>query len=179
MNMFRPLSLYTHCNKVTMRMRSLAMLALLAVVTTGVPQDSVNAQDNSPVPVTVVLASGYPAFSPPPGTPGVPLRAVVLLKDPSGGDSRIVLLNPAYADAHTLYEALSIARRSARSTQRSGGVAGIGLTPSVKQPPSPVAARLRGFLDELKSDEARYSTSYGARGTFVTIPDAQVFFTGS
>lgn len=159
----------------TVMMRILFVL-LLSVLTanTSAAQTRGVGQGSHKLPATIILASDYPAFSPTEPT-AIPLRAIVFLEDPSGGDTRLILLNSAHANAHTLYEALSILRRRAGAPQGASKFVPMGLTPGVRPPGSAVAARLDAILSALKSPDAPRTTLHRIAGTSVEIADVWEF----
>jgi len=160
---------------VTMRTLLITLLVLLSAAGPSVAQSGGTAPATDKLPATVILASDYPAFSPT-HPAAVPLRAIVFLEDPSGGDTKIILLNPAHANAHTFYEALSVLRRRAGAPQGGGKFVPIGLTPGVRRPPNAVAARLESLLSTLKSSDAPRNTHRHISGTAAEISDVKEFF---
>jgi hypothetical protein len=158
-----------------MRIHILALLVSLLTASTSAAQSRGAAAPNDQLPTTVILASDYPAFSPTQPA-AVPLRALVLLEDPSGGDRKIILLNPAHANAHTLYEALSILRRRAGAPQGGGKFVPIGITPGVRRPSEAVALRLESILSTLKSSDAPRTALRYIRGATAEISDVKEFF---
>src|SRR4028118_2146512 len=126
---------------VMMRIRNFVLLLSVFAANTSAAQSRGVALADPKLPATIILASDYPAFSPTEPT-AIPLRAIVFLEDPSGGGTRLILLNAAHANAHTLYEALSILRRRAGAPQGASKFVPMGLTPGVRPPGSTVAARL-------------------------------------
>src|SRR5687768_8098463 len=127
------------------------------------------------ISVTVVLPSSYPAFEAE-RPRGAPLRAVVILKAADGGST--VLLNPAYANPHTLYEALSIVRRMAPSAKPGdpSGYIVIGQEPRVRAPSGAVASRLARFLASVRSAEQVRIDGQRTEGRMGQLSDAWEFF---
>jgi len=161
-------------NQLIMRIQHLALMGTLLIAGASAAQAPSSAEGNRQLPVTVIVANDYPAFSPAPGTPGQPLRALVLLQVPGGGDATVILLNPAHANAHTLYEALSIVRRRA-GVPRRDRVAAIGMAPGVRVPMGAVASRLESIIAALRSADSR-AERYRIRGATTEIADAREFF---
>jgi hypothetical protein len=131
------------------------------------------------LPVVVVVPDAYPAFEPQATRPGaVPLRAVVMLRDPAHGDSSVVLLNPAHADPHTLYEALSVLRRLSVSagTSATPRYVVLGSTPGVRRPAGAVASRLESFLSQLKTAASERVRGHRTRGRSARLHNVWEFF---
>lgn len=160
--------------QLTMRIQHLALMGSLLLAGASPAQSPSSVAGDPQLPVTVILANDYPAFSPPPGTPGQPLRALVLLQVPGNGDATVIVLNPAYANAHTLYEALSIVRRRAGVPRRER-LAAIGIVPGVRVPMGAVAARLESIIAALRSADS-HAERYRIRGATTEIADAREFF---
>jgi hypothetical protein len=157
-----------------MRIQFFAVLFSLLAAGTSAAQSRGVAPARQSLPATIILASEYPAFSPTHPT-AIPLRAIVFLQDPSGGDTKLILLNPAHANAHTLYEALSILRRRAGAPQGGAKFVPIGLRPGVRPPASAIAARLDSILSTLKDPGARQTTLHRIQGTTAEILDVSEF----
>lgn len=160
---------------VTMRIQIFALLLTLLAAGTSAAQSRGVAPARQSLPATIILASDYPAFSPTEPT-AVPLRAIVFLQDPSGGDTKLILLNPAHANAHTLYEALSILRRRAGAPQGGSKFIPIGIRPGVRPPGSTVASRLDSILSTLKDPDARQTTLFRIHGTTAEVSDVWEFY---
>lgn len=158
-----------------MRIHIFALLLSLLTAGTSAAQSEGVAPSTEKLPATIVLAGDYPAFSPTEPT-AIPLRAIVFLEDPSGGNTRLILLNAAHANAHTLYEALSILRRRAGAPQGTSKFVPMGLRPGVRPPGSAVAARLDSILSVLKSPSAPRTTLHRIEGTRVEVADVREFF---
>lgn len=158
-----------------MRIQHLALLVSLLVASASGAQPSSSPPAADRLSATVIVPVDYPAFSPPPGTPGKPLRALVLLQAPNGADSTVILLNPEYANAHTLYEALSIVRRRAGVPRRER-IFAIGMVPGVRVPTGGVASRLEVIVAALTSPETPQAERFRVRGTTTEIADAREFF---
>jgi hypothetical protein len=157
-----------------MRIQIFALLLSLMAAGTSAAQSRGVAPARQSLPATIILASEYPAFSPSHPT-AVPLRAIVFLEDPSGGDTKVILLNPAYANAHTLYEALSVLRRRAGAPQGGSKFVPVALRPGIRPPGSAVASRLDSILSTLKGTDARQTTRFRIRGTTAEVSDAWEF----
>jgi hypothetical protein len=160
---------------VTMRIRIFVLLLSVLTANTSAAQSRGVAPAGHKLPATIIIASEYPAFSPS-HPAAIPLRAIVFLEDPSGGGTRVILLNSAHANAHTLYEALSILRRRAGAPQGGSKFVPMGLTPGVRPPAGAVAARLDSILSTLKGPDARQTTLHRIHGTTAEILDVWEFF---
>jgi hypothetical protein len=126
------------------------------------------------VPALVSIPSSYPAFEPRPGA--APLRAIVRLHDPQHGDSSFVLLNPAYANPATLYEALSIVRRFCAEGGAGPRYVALGLTAGVREPEAGTIARLQAVLRRLEMASDVAISGRRVHGRVAAVPDVWQFF---
>lgn len=156
------------------------ILALLTAVVLLGHTSMAHAQSESAasaVPVVVILATDYPAFTLEGAPSGaVQLRAIVMFRHPGDGGVPTVLLNPEHATAHTLYEALSIAHRRTDAPRDDRSYAVVGMRPGVREPNGPTAAELRALIARLRAPDAPRSQIRHVEGSTLTIPNARVFF---
>ena len=149
-------------------------LLLAAAALLGRPAAAQPATESSPpkTPVVVVLATDYPAFTLV-DAPEIarPLRAIVMWQVPGTDGGPVVLLNPSHANAHTLYEALSLVQRRPRDRR----FVVLGLSPRGQGPDGSTSEQLRAVLARLTGPDAQQSQVRGVSGTSVTLADAHAY----
>lgn len=162
-------------------MRSLRIF-LIATLVAGATPPALAQQGGTlaarPQPTLVLIPDSYPAFATPPEANAMPLRAVIMLRDPAHGDSSVIILNPAHADAHTLYEALSVVRRLARSGEQSRNRDHVvlGMRPGVREPHGAVVARLQAVLARVREAPSASVRGQLSAGRATRVDDVLSFF---
>jgi hypothetical protein len=163
----------------------LRQLALFAIITLSFAcaASGARAQDRpNPahrITTMVILSDSYPAFARQPAAANaLAIRAIVLVRDPTHGDSSVVILNPAHANARTLYEALSVLRRSLNGQmgKRDASYVALGPTPGVREPSGPIASQLDSLLTALHATPSSPAQGRRIPGRMAQVNDVWAFF---
>lgn len=159
-----------------MHIQSVVFACFASVLSFAAPCTAQRDPEPARIPVVVVMPEDYPAFAPRADQRrATPVRAVVIPRDRRHGNAGLVLLNPAFANPHTLYEALSILRRARHGDSRSPAYLVLPPAPSVREPSGPIAARLQTFLTALRSS-SEVVRLQRTRGRAARLDDAWAFF---
>lgn len=157
---------------------------LTALLTSLLSAGPLQAQSTNSNVVTVSIVDDYPAFhrEVTQRHPGArPLRALVFRRDGVRGDSTVILLHPAHANAETLRDALVILRRRASdvAAPRAGSPIPLFESGRVRPVDPSIRARLTTKLDELRATPKAPIRGRGRMGRSIVLSDVSQYDSGS